>query len=141
MDTDSSTWTRLTEQIAWYDKAANASQKRYRSIKLAEIVVAASIPASAAVGGSAGLAGVLGSVVVVFAGIQTLFGFQSNWMTYRATCENLKREQHLYLARAGLYGADDRESRLAIAIEGHISTETTQWAATQQELAATLKPA
>jgi len=139
MDTDSPTWKRLTEQITWYDKAASGAQKRYRAIKLAEIVVAAAIPAAAAVGGSAGLAGVLGSAVVVFAGAQALFGFQSNWMTYRATCENLKREQHLYLARAGLYGAEDRDARLAIAVEGHISTETTQWAATQQELAANLK--
>lgn len=139
MDTDSPTWKRLTEQIAWYDKAAGASQKRYRAIKVMEIVVAASIPAAAAVGGSAGLAGVLGSVVVILAGVQSLFGFQSNWMTYRATCENLKREQHLYLARAGLYGTDDRDARLAVAIEGHISTETTQWAAAQQELAANLR--
>lgn len=139
MDTDSPTWKRLTEQIAWYDKAADKSQKRYRLIKLAEIVLAASIPAAAAVGGSAGLAGVLGASIVVLAGVQALYGFQSNWMTYRATCENLKREQHLYLARVGLYGTDDRDARLAIALEGHISTETTQWAATQQELAANLK--
>jgi Protein of unknown function (DUF4231) len=139
MDESSPTWTRLTEQIAWYDKAAGKAQMRYRLIKLAEIAVAASIPASAALGGSAGLAGLLGAVVVVLAGVQTLYGFQTNWTTYRSTCENLKREQHLYLARAALYESEDRDARLALAIEGHISSETNQWAATQQELAANIK--
>jgi hypothetical protein len=140
MDEKSPTWTRLTEQIAWYDAAATKAQRRYRIIKLAEIVVAAAIPASAALGGSAGLAGLLGAVVVVLAGVQTLFGFQTNWTSYRATSESLKREQHLYLARAALYEGDDRDARLALAIEGHISSETTQWAATQQELASRLNP-
>jgi hypothetical protein len=140
IDESSPTWTRLTEQIAWYDRAADKAQLRYRLFKLAEITVAAAIPASAALGGSAGLAGLLGAVVVVLAGVQTLFGFQSNWTTYRGTCENLKREQHLYLARTALYEGDDRDARLALAIEGHISSETTQWAATQQELASRLNP-
>ena|SRR5690349_11892469 len=139
MDTDSPTWARLTEQITWYDDAAGKAQRRFRMTRLAEIVVAAAIPATAAVGGSAGLAGVLGAIVVVLAGVQALFGWQTNWAAYRASCENLKREQHLYLAHAGLYSGDDRDERLAIAIEGHISSETAQWAATQQELAASLK--
>jgi hypothetical protein len=139
MDTDSPTWIRLTEQIAWYERAAGQAQLRYRGLKVLEIVVAAAIPAAAAVGAGVGLVGVLGAIVVVLAGVQSLFGFQTNWTTYRATAESLKREQHLYLARAGLYEGEDRDVRLAIAIEGHISSETTQWAATQQELAANLK--
>ena len=135
MEEDSPTWQRLIGQIRWYDQAARKAQRRYRLLKVAEIVVAAAIPATAAVGGSVGLAGVLGAIVVVLAGLQSLFGFQTNWTTYRATCEALRREKHLFQVGAGQYGGDDREKRFALTIEGLMSEETTQWAAAQQELA------
>ena len=86
----------------------------------------------AAVGASVGVAGVLGAIVVVLAGVQSLFGFQTNWTTYRTTAEALRRERHLYLARAGQYAGEDRDTRLALVVESPVSDETTQWAAAQQ---------
>ena len=78
-----------------------------------------------------GVAAVLGSVVVVLEGIQSRFGFQTNWTTYRKTAEALKREQYLYLAQAAQYAGDDREKVLAVFVESLISDETTRWAATR----------
>ena len=74
------------------------------------------------------------------AGIQSLFGFQTNWTTYRKTAEALKREQYLYLAETAQSAGDDREKVLAVIVESLISDETTRWAATQTEPQQTLPP-
>jgi Protein of unknown function (DUF4231) len=129
----SATQERLADQLGWYETNAKSNQLWFKSFKVAQIVVAAAIPSAAALGASVGVAAVLGSVVVVLEGVQSLFGFQTNWTTYRKTAEALKREQYLYLAQAAQYAGDDREKVLAVIVESLISDETTRWASTQIE--------
>ena len=117
MEDESPTHVRLADQLGWYETNAKSNQLWFKSLKIAQIVVAA----------------VLGSVVVVLEGVQSLFGFQTNWTTYRKTAEALKREQYLYLAHAAQYAGEDREKVLAVIVESLISDETTRWAATQTE--------
>ena len=140
MEDESPTHARLADQLGWYETNAKSNQLWFKSLKIAQIVVAAAIPSAAALGASVGVAAVLGSVVVVLEGIQSLFGFQTNWTTYRKTAEALKREQYLYLAQAAQYAGDDREKVLAVIVESRLSDETTRWAATQTGPAEVTQP-
>ena len=124
---------RLDDQLAWYEEKAKHHKRWFQSLKVAQIVVAAAIPAVAAAGGSAGFAGALGAVVVVLEGLQQLFQFQQNWIAYRGTAEALKHEKYLYLAMAGPYaGANGRDRLLAERVEGLVSHEHAAWAEVQR---------
>jgi hypothetical protein len=124
---------RLDEQLNWYERQSQRSKRAYQGLKVTQIVVAAAIPAIAAAGGSAGFAGALGAVVVVLEGIQQLFQFQQNWITYRGTAEALRRERYLYEARAGRYAETEHPDRLlAERFESLISHEHATWAEVQR---------
>jgi hypothetical protein len=124
---------RLEEQLAWYSSKSKHNKRWFQSLKVAQIVFAAAIPVVAAAGASAAVAGALGAVVVVQEGLQQLFQFQQNWITYRSTAEALKHERFLYLAGAGPYaGAERPEAALAERIEGLVSQEHAAWAETQR---------
>ena len=124
---------RLEDQLTWYEDKAKHHKRWFQSLKVAQIVVAAAIPAGAAVGASAGVAGALGAVVVVMEGLQQLFQFQQNWIAYRGTAEALKHEKFLYLASAGPYaGTDGRDRLLAERVEGLVSQEHAAWTEVQR---------
>jgi hypothetical protein len=126
---DGPTWTRLTEQLDWYDRNAKKNQQAYKVIKLGQIVLSALVPVMAAAGGSRVLLGSLGAGVVVLEAVEQLYQFHRNWISYRSTCEGLKREQHLFLVGGGEYaGAADRTVLLAERLEQLISRETGDWA-------------
>jgi hypothetical protein len=132
---ESPTWERLESQIDWYDSRARSSQLWFKSLKTLELVAAAAIPVTAAAGAGAAVAGALGGVVVILEGMQQLFRFQTDWISYRSTCEALKREKYLFLAGAGPYSAYDERLRiLALQVETLVSDETQLWAVAQREL-------
>ena len=73
-------------------------------------------------------------VVVVLEGLQGLYQFQHNWINYRGTSEQLKREKYLWLAKAGPYAsADHPDVLLAERIEALISREQTRWVALKEQ--------
>jgi Protein of unknown function (DUF4231) len=124
---------RLEDQLNWYEAKSRRHKQGYQWLKVAQIVVAAAIPALAAAGASAGVAGALGAVVVVLEGLQQLFQFQQNWIGYRGTAEALKHEKFLFLAGAGPYtGADRPEALLAERVEALVSQEHAAWADAQR---------
>jgi ABC-type transport system involved in Fe-S cluster assembly fused permease/ATPase subunit len=125
---------RLEEQARWYEKGSRRNKRAYLWLKVAQIVIAAAIPAVAAAGASAGFAGALGAVVVVLEGVQQLFQFQQNWIAYRNTAEALSRERHLYEARAAHYAEAQHPDRLlAERVEALISQEHAAWTEVQRE--------
>ncbi|MEA2151392.1 MAG: hypothetical protein QOD69_3222 [Solirubrobacteraceae bacterium] len=127
-------WERLEDQLGWYDRNSARCKRGFHSLKVAQIVVAASIPVIAALGAATAVAGVLGAVIVVLEGLQQLFQYQQNWTSYRATAESLKHEKYLYRAGAGPYGAGvDRDAVLAERVEARVSTEHTAWVNEQAE--------
>jgi hypothetical protein len=135
---------RLEDQIGWYDRKSQTAQRRYKVLKLIQVVIAALIPlisvfpipepyykwATA----------VLGLGVVIIEAIQQLNQDQQNWISYRSTCEALKHEKYLYLAGAGPYAnsenPDKRVVLLADRIEGLISQEHAKWVSAQEKAAA-----
>ncbi len=131
--------TRLDEQIRWYSRRSSANLWWFRILKVIELVAAAMIPFLAArptsdfVSDPAIITGLLGVLIVVLESLQGLFQFQSNWITYRSTCEDLKREKYLWIAGAGPYAdIENSERLLAERIESVISAEHARWAFVQK---------
>lgn len=127
---------RLDEQIAWYDGKSRHNQRWFKRLKVGQIMLAAAIPAAAAAGASPAALGVAGASIVVLEGLQQLHQYQQNWTQYRATCERLKHERHLYAALAGPYAAASRPAALlAERVEGLVSQEHAAWVSQQREAA------
>ena len=74
------------------------------------------------------IVGVLGLIIAAISAINGLFKFQENWITYRTTCESLKHEKYLFLAKAEPYDIDDPYPLLVKRVETLISKENTEWA-------------
>jgi uncharacterized protein DUF4231 len=126
-------WERLLEQLRWYDEKSTHHKLWFQTLKVLQLVIAAAIPVIAAAGASAAVGGALGATIVVLEGMQQLFQFQQNWITYRATAEALKHEQFLYLAEAGPYAAAPRPlALLAERVEALVAQEHASWAQAQQ---------
>jgi hypothetical protein len=131
---DSPAWTRLQDQIAWYDRKSQLNQSRFKLLKICQIVTAAAIPVAAGVSAPSWLVGGAGALIVVLEGLQQLEQYQQNWTSYRSTCEQLKHEQYLFLAGAGPYAAaPDSEALLAERIESLVSQEHTAWVGNREE--------
>ena len=127
---------RLAEELRWYDTRARYNQRWYRAIKIAQLIAAALVPVVAGVGVSAWITGGLGSAIVVMEGIQQLFQFQEHWIAYRSTWESLRREQHLYEARAGDYAAAaEPPALLAERVEALVAQEHARWVSVQETAA------
>src|SRR5437763_7436656 len=127
---------RLEDQIGWYDRKSSSNQRIYKRIKVTEIVAAAVIPFLPAlplmhvewIGGG------LGVVITVLEGLLHLNQYQQNWIAYRSTCESLKHEKYVYIAKASPYGGvADARALLAERVESLVSQEHAKWASAQQE--------
>lgn len=127
------TLERLEDEIRWYDEKSARSQRLFKWLKFTEIVAAAAIPLLAVFDAPTAAAAVLGGVILVLEGLQHVNQYQSNWTTYRTTCEALKHEKFLYLARAGPYDGENPHPLLAERIEGLISQENAMWVSARQE--------
>jgi hypothetical protein len=121
------TMRRLEDQLTWYDTKAGQSQKAYKRLKLAQLVVGATVPVVAALALPAAVTATLAALVVLAEGIQQLNQWQTNWILYRSTAEVLQREKFLYYAEAGPYKSPDRDSRLAERVDDVLSRETLKW--------------
>lgn len=131
----SSTWARLEEQIAWYDRKSGHAQRWFKGLKIAQIVTAAAIPVMAGNSAPAWLVGGAGALIVVLEGLQQLQQYQQNWAAYRATCERLKHERFLFMAQAGPYATNPNpETMLAERVEGLVSQEHAAWVSQQKEV-------
>jgi hypothetical protein len=58
-------WSRLEDQIAWYDRKSQENQRWFKRLKVCQIVTAAAIPVAAGVSAPAWLMGGGGALIVV----------------------------------------------------------------------------
>src|SRR5262245_3999083 len=132
MEAANHTLARAEDQIEWYSRRSKSNQRWFRHLKIAEIVLAALIPFLAGMKADPAITGTAGVLIVVLEGLQQLFQFQNNWITYRSTCESLKHEKYLWLAKAGPYlGVDNPGAVFADRVESLISQEHAKWIAGQ----------
>ena len=138
------TQERLEDQINWYDQRSQMAQRRYKILKITQVITAGLIPLTSAFPIPAAdlkwLVAVLGLLVLIIEAIQQLNHDQENWIAYRSTCEALKHEKYLYLAGAGPYviteSTEKRLVLLADRIEGLISQEHAKWVSAQEHTVA-----
>jgi hypothetical protein len=127
---------RLEDQIAWYDRKSTTNQRYFKRIKTVEIAAAAVIPFLATFNLPRVLwaTGGLGVLITILEGMLHLNQYQQNWTAYRSTCESLKHEKYVYLAKASPYAnAPDPHALLAERIESLVSQEHAKWASVQQQ--------
>lgn len=133
------TLKRLEEQIDWYDKKSAFNQNCFRTLKIIELVTAVLIPLlagfSTLIPYPTIITGGLGAMIVIFESLQGLYQFQSNWISYRSTCEGLKHEKYLWLAKAGHYAdAKDPDRLLAERVEEIASVEHAKWVSAHEKI-------
>jgi hypothetical protein len=127
---------RLDDRIDWYDKKSQHAQTWFKNLKLIQLISAAIIPFLVifSIPYWDKVAAVLGLVILLVEGLQQLNQYQTNWISYRSTCEALRHEKYLFLASAGPYANADRAlPLLADRIEGLISQENAKWLSVQQQ--------
>jgi hypothetical protein len=101
-------------------------------------MAAALVPFAAGIHAPALFTGTLGVIVIILESLQSLYQFQTNWISYRSTAEGLKHKKYLYHARAGPYlKAENADAILAERIEALISTEHAKWISDQENTGAT----
>jgi hypothetical protein len=130
------TLQRLEDQISWYDRKSQNAQSWFKALKIVQLVAAGMIPLTVVFGipGPERVTAVLALLVLVVEGLQQLNQYQSNWISYRSTCEALRHEKYLFLAGAGPYAkAEQALPLLADRIEGLISQEHAKWLSAQQQ--------
>ena len=87
-----------------------------------------------ALGLAAELGTLLGVLIVVIEGMQSLNQYYHNWITYRATCEELKHEKYLWLSLSGPYRENGGDpALLAERTEALISREHSRWVAEREK--------
>jgi hypothetical protein len=125
-------WFRLNDQLDWYDRKSGSNQKRYKSIKAIQLVLAGSIPVVSLVGAFwiIWITAILGASVALLEGLQQLGKYDQLWIDYRSTAEQLKHEKYLFLAGSG--PDRDLETKgalrlLAERVEERVSTEHAKW--------------
>ena len=103
-------WERLEANIDWYDRKAKSNQRAYKVSKISIVALAILIPVLAEYGHIPGFegspaffVGVAAGAIVLLEGLQVVNKWQENWILYRATCEGLRHEQHLFFEKAGPY--------------------------------------
>jgi Protein of unknown function (DUF4231) len=136
------TMERLEEQIEWYDTHGIANLLMFLTQKTIVIVAAALIPFVSGlklsgewlgIGVTQWISGGFGVLIAILESLQQLFQYHANWIGYRNTCESLRHEKFLFLAKAGPYAsAKDPRVLLAERIESLVSQENAKWAAAQK---------
>src|SRR5262245_10770203 len=130
-------WDRLQANIEWYDKKAKANQRAHKASKVTIIVLAILIPVLAEYGYIPGmhdsralLVGFASGAILLLEGLQALNKWQENWILYRATCEGLRNEQHLFAEKAGPYAGLKPEAAqrlLAERTSSLVMAEHSKW--------------
>jgi hypothetical protein len=133
-DREKATLDRLEGQISWYDKRSFYNQRSYKVLKLLSMIMIGLVPVLAGFGARAEIGGFFGFVALMCEGLQQLNQYHANWISYRSTCEALKHEKYLYLARAGHYrDVSNPEPLLAEQVESLVSVEHAKWVSTRRD--------
>jgi len=126
-------WQELAAHFQWYGRAATRTRLSYQVLKVAVLVTGAAVTVLAATRASSALTAALAASVVVLEGVQQLFQFQSNWITYRRTAETMRQQAFMYVAQVGLYAdKETRRERLAEFMSEITTTENAGWTSTMR---------
>lgn len=122
---------RLDNQISFYDKSSQSSQKHFKLLSAMQIVCGAVIPLvsgfSREIAYSEWIMALLGVTITCATAFLTLNKYQEKWINYRTTCETLQHLKHLYLTGSTPYQDDDSFNNFVNDVEVTISRENSDW--------------
>lgn len=132
MDLNTYLEDRLNNQIDWYDKKSISSQKKYKSLKLLEIIMASIIPVLSVFSKDFNfitwIIAIVGSSISIIEGWLAVMKYHENWIEYRSICETLKHEKYMFLTDTGVYSTHNSFKLLVERVESIISKENINWA-------------
>ena len=82
------------------------------------------------------LVGIAAGEILLIEGMLHLNKWQENWILYRATCEGLRHEQHLFAEKAGPYAGlkpDIAQRLLAERTGSLVMAEHSKWVHSRKE--------
>ena len=130
---------RVEDQIQWYSRKSSVAQYKYKSLRVLEVVCAASIPFISGFLSDYNfelkfIIGFLGALVAILAAIQGIFRWDEEWVEYRRVCESLKKEKFLFLTHSSIYseGESIDFEDFVRRIESIISEENKLWFQSQK---------
>jgi hypothetical protein len=122
---------RVDDQIGWLSKKSAWNQRWFKRLRLAEIVLAGSVPVLAAYADTCGAiklaVAVAGALVAVIAGAISLWKLQELWIEYRATAEALTREKMLFLTQTAPYDTPQAFAEFVTRTETLLGSENARW--------------
>ncbi len=126
---------RYNDQMKWYASKARFSKGRYQTMQL--LIIIFSVITPVLIGFNyltfRYISIILTVLIAIFSGALKLYKYNENWMNYRTTRENLKKEKYYYDFKISEYSlANDPEGLFVKRVEGLISGENVYWVSTQE---------
>lgn len=124
---------RVNCQIAWYDKRAQAYQRKYRISQTLEIILAALIPLLSSYADNfvliSFIVGLFGAVIAIIKSLSRLYQWPENWIGYRTACDMLRYQKILFETGSAPYNPkpENLENIFIHNVEQIISAEHNQW--------------
>ncbi len=126
---------RYEDQLEWYEKKAKKNKQIYMYLQFILIVFSMVVPIIIVINYILTTSTVLqwiaimmSIVVAILVSSLKAFNFQENWVSYRTTAENLKKELVFFRAETGPYiNIQDIESLFVQRVESFISQRHTSW--------------
>jgi hypothetical protein len=127
-------WQEFEAHFRWYDRAATRTRYGYQGLKILALTAGATVTVLAASGAPAVLTASLAAVGVVAEGVQQVFQFHTNWVSYRSTAEVLR--QHGFAFAAGVAPYDDASTRrqlLSTVLRDVTTKENADWSTVMRD--------
>ena len=128
---------RLDDQCSYYESNSGKYKKRYQSMKVAEMVMAAAIPFLTGFFKMQKegdfpvmqfIVGLMGIAIALIGGSLVLFKYHEQWILYRKAAEDLNREKFYYQTKSGPYKSTDDAFRILVErVETILSNENQNW--------------
>ena len=126
---------RYKDQLEWYSDKATTNKKWYHRYQIAIALLSGIITVTVALGmhdrdriGWHIVSLISSAVVAALMGLQKAFRFHENWVEYRTTAEQLKKEGYYYEFRCGAYSTAEYADKLFVErVEALISRQNTLW--------------
>ncbi|MCD8059436.1 MAG: DUF4231 domain-containing protein [Bacteroides fragilis] len=99
--------TRVSTQQEYFSERASSNKKHYYVTSILKLVISLTITVLSSVMFDTSpvsiIVAVLSAIMALIEGILLLCKYNENWIMYRMTSENLKKEEYLFKTRTGEY--------------------------------------
>lgn len=126
---------RYQDQMEWYATKARFNKSRYQNMQM--LIIVFSVISPVLIGFQyrmlSYISAILTVLIAIMSGALNHYKYHENWMNYRTTRENLKKEIYYYEAKIKEYAVvEDLEALFIERVEGLISRENIYWVSVQE---------